>query len=436
MIIDLIVLKTIAALLSQGFLLNAWICRKVVGTWLNPSSIFSLFWYLYSFLPLLIAFEAPINPLGITYILCFSVFFSSSIILFNWDKALRQNAIKPSSDYLFNTNLLRYIFYFISLVSINSILIGISQSASMNLLSFISDPLGFAAEYAGKSYGGKLQESLFSTIGIASGYVTAIIGGLLFGSSKKKSIAVIAFIPQIITLLLMTIKGQLLLSLFLFIGGILICRVYDNSLYLLSKKEIIRLSFLSVLFFPLLLMSFLSRGLSEETNLNIIFERIYSNLVSYSSGHLYAFSSWLEDRYLGYSGLSYAQQEFQLGFYSLMSFFKFFDTRELPIGIYEEYFSYGGYLETNVYTVFRGIITDYSLLGSMFIAVLIGFFSNFFFYRLLIERLRSFYILFFIYFVGIAYQSFVISTLTWITIPSTFLLLCLILYSYFKILAK
>ena len=69
------VLKIVNLFISSLFLVGAWGARKGVGAWLNPMSISFLFWFLYTAFPLVVAFEVPVSPLAIVYILLFCTVF-------------------------------------------------------------------------------------------------------------------------------------------------------------------------------------------------------------------------------------------------------------------------------------------------------------------------------------------------------------------------
>jgi len=318
-------------------------------------------------------------------------------------------------------------------VSVVSLVIGVITQGSMNIVDFFANPLAFAAEYAGKGYGGELKPSVFAQLGLTTSYIVIVLGGILYGASKKKRVLLLAFLPSLLVMLLQSAKGLFFFSIFMFIAGILLVRLYNKTYYLLTFKELKKLLIYGSLVLPIIIMSFLSRGLQHETNMDIIIHRIMRFSISYSSGHLYAFSDWFSDRYLSDSFFSYKQEEFTAGFYSLMSFFRMFgDDREVLLGVYSEYFEHEFHLKTNIYTVFRGLITDFTLIGSLIMACFLGFICNLFFYRLLCSKANAFYIVFFIFFVGIAYQSYIISTLMWLTIPVVFTFLTLFLFVYFK----
>jgi hypothetical protein len=86
------------------------------------------------------------------------------------------------------------------------------------------------------------------------------------------------------------------------------------------------------------------------------------------------------------------------------------------MGIYDEFYAYGDYISGNLYTVFRGTITDFGLAGSLIFAFIVGSVCALNFWYLLGTKKSEFSIVFFIYFVAISYQTYIISTLTWLTI--------------------
>ena len=189
-----------------------------------------------------------------------------------------------------------------------------------------------------------------------------------------------------------------------------------------------------MLSFPFIISSFLSRGLYQLDDFTLIFGRIRAYLVSYSSVHLPAFSDWFSHRYFGESLFEYKQESAALGFYTFMAFFRLLgDDRVIPHGIYDEFYSYGNFVSGNLYTVFRGLINDYGLIGSLLFAVMFGYLSAFAYQNLLRKRLSIFSIVIFIYLIGLMYQSYIISSLTWLTIPGVILIQWVILTLLVKI---
>jgi oligosaccharide repeat unit polymerase len=428
--IELLSFKLVAVVLSSGFLFLAYIAKRVIGTWLNPNSILSFFWFLYTMLPLILVNDAPINPMAIFYILVFCTCFSIGMLAFPWISAFNSNQLKPDATLVFGTQSFRLLFFIISSITVLSMILGmINQGFSF---SEMLNPMAMAGAFANKRYGSELTSNVFAQAGLQGAYLTIVIGGLYYGAingnKEKLLVLFLSFLPSILAMSLQSAKGLFFFSIFIFYSGILVTNIYNQKFELISKKVLFKFIMFLLCIFPILIASFLSRGMSEASS-EVAIAKIYAYLVSYSSGHLYAFSDWFSERYFVYSSIPYTQESLTGGFYTFMSFFRLLgDDRVIPMGTYIEYFSHSNYLKTNIYTVYRGLITDFTLIGSLVIAVFMGLVVNFSFYRLLVERLSAFYIVFFVFFVGLSYQTYLISSLMWKTIPFVFIVSSLLVF--------
>jgi oligosaccharide repeat unit polymerase len=423
---------------SSAFLIWAWCIKKVIGVWLNPVSIFLLFWFLYTAFPLLVAFEVPVNPIAVIYILLFCIIFSLPTFLFRWSVAFKSNIRKPEAAYYFDTSVMRSSLYVLSGLSIVMVFFGILQQG-ISVNQVMNNPLSVGGEYAGKRYSGEIVSSVWAQIGMQCSYYTVALGGLIYGSrsnsfKRKAMLLIVVFMPALMVMLLQSAKGLFFLSIFIFVGGLLVARVYNKDYRLLSFSDFRSLMVYGLLIFPFLVLSFLARGLQKVEDFSFIVDRLRHSLISYSSVHLPAFSDWFSERYLNDSLMVYKQESFTVGFYTFMSFFQLAgDDRSVPVGVYDEYYRYGDYITGNLYTVFRGLITDFGLIGSLIFALGFGSVFCFGYWGLLTLRKSAFSITFFIYSVAISYQSYIISTLTWMTIPVAFLAQWFLLFLLMKV---
>lgn len=434
---DFWIYKIVNFFLSAFFLIGAWSAKKVFSVWLNPVSIFSLFWFFYTAFPLLVAFEAPVNPLAIVYILLFCLSFSLSSFMFPWRVALALNQNKPNAAYYFNRPFMVASFYGAAGFAVLMNFLGVlEQGISVNQL--ISNPIAVGGIYAGKRYSGEIVSSVFSQLGLQSSYYTAVFGGLVYGSrgavKGKIKLLVFAFLPALLVMFLQSAKGLFFFSVFLFLGGVLVTRIYNKNYTLINYAGLRVLSLYGLLVFPIVLASFLSRGIYELDDTSLILNRLRYYLVTYSSVHLPAFSDWFSERYLSESLMSYRHDVLTMGFYTFMSFFHLAgDDRSLPMGIYDEFYTYGDYVKGNLFTVFRGLINDFGLFGSLVFAFVAGIFCNLGFWRLLSCRNSAFAVMFFIYFVAVSYQTYIISSLSWLTVPLVFLVQWFLLFFLMRV---
>ena len=99
--------KLLAILYSFMILFNALLIKKYIGTFLFPASIFCLFWFGYSFFPLIFLFNVPINSNAILFIYFCTLFFTIGSFPFKWKKAINQNSDKLNlSSHIFNNSFL------------------------------------------------------------------------------------------------------------------------------------------------------------------------------------------------------------------------------------------------------------------------------------------------------------------------------------------
>ena len=232
-----------------------------------------------------------------------------------------------------------------------------------------------------------------------------------------------AMLPSILVMLLQSAKGLFFLSSAFFAGSWLVTRIFQND-FRFPQISLFQGIAAFLVLSTFVITSFISR-------IGVDFNTLRFYIASYSSGHLYAFSDWFSHRYFEiYSGNNYEQLNLEGGFYTFMAFFKAFgDSRNVPIGIYDEFFEIPGLLQTNIYTVFRGLISDFGLFGSLIFATFVGLVSNAVFYVLFANKHSPLAIVFFIYSVGFLYQTYIVSSLSWLSIPVSFFLTIFILLS-------
>lgn len=424
--------KCIAIIFSLLILGNAFQIKRLVGTWLFPAGLFSLFWFGYTFFPLVFMFSVPINPLTIIFIWFCTIFFSISALIFNWNKAFKRNTLKLSLGQRFNTTFLVSSFYVFSLLALFFFyLTMLSQGFSIN------DMIFNIFETAGKNiqmrYSKTFEPNIFSKLSMTFSYLSITIGGLIFGeekSNKKRTLLlVIAFLPALASMLFQGSKGLLFLFAALFFAGILITRIFKNHFYIFdnSTVKVTLTALLAVI--PALIISFLSRGLYGNGDSEYLIQKLSYYISSYAFAHLYAFSDWFSFAMGGNSINNYSEHDLGYGFHTFTALFKILgSTEEVPHGVYEEYYKHEDLLQSNIYTIFRGIIMDIGLLGSLLYFLLSGILLHLSFYSLLCNKKPVIPVVIFIFMVGYFYESFIISIFIWNIIPFSIFLLTILLY--------
>ena len=434
-----IIEKIIAALFSLGILSIGILVGKWLKTFLNPTSIFCFFWFIYTFFPIVFVISVPINALSIIFIFIAIFFFSVSVIFFKWNIAFDKNQLKKELvPNLFSNSFMINMNYLIFIIIIVCLIIDI-YIQGFTIFDFTSNFFESSNKFMVKRYTDEIIPNPFSQVSNILNYSLNILGGIVIGSKITNKITnikliIINIMPAAIITLTQAAKGTILLSIVLFFSGILISRIFKHNLELTNKKTNKILLFASISLLIILLISILSRGLYELEGSDLISTLKY-NFNSYAFGHIYAFSDWFSFYLFSDSLENYVFNGHTNGFYTFMSIFKAFgDTTFVPPGVFIEYFSYNNILQTNIYTLFRGTITDFGIFGSFIFCFFLGLFSNISYYCILYFKKPIWSISFFSILLGFYYTSFIISLFIWKSVFITILVVSLILkINYLKI---
>ncbi|XVN20704.1 hypothetical protein QZH46_14075 [Pseudomonas corrugata] len=237
---------------------------------------------------------------------------------------MARNESKPDAAYYFNRPLMVAAFYGAAGFAVLMNFLGVLQQG-ISIDQLLSNPIAVGGIYAGKRYAGEIVPNVFSQLGLQCCYYTAVFGGLIYGSRGaargKIKLLVFAFLPALLVMFLQSAKGLFFFSIFLFLGGVLVARLYNKNYTLMDYSGLRSLFLYGLLVFPIVLVSFVSRGIYAVDDPVLVLNRLRYYLVTYSSVHLPAFSDWFSERYLSESLMSYKQDTLTMGFYTFMSFF-------------------------------------------------------------------------------------------------------------------
>jgi oligosaccharide repeat unit polymerase len=241
----------------------------------------------------------------------------------------------------------------------------------------------------------------------------------LFGAAKLRKgellVVAAAFIPAVAELLFQSAKGLFFQFGAIFIGGVFVARLYDNRLSLLDSGGLQRLLLAVAVVVPLTGLSFMSRGLfgSGASGADLM-SALAPYFASYAFGQLYAFSDWFGFLLGAPSVMNYATDPPGYGLYTFYSTFQHLgNTRYVPLGTFDEYFTYGNLITTNIYTMYRGLIVDFGLLGSLVATFVGGLIMHVAFYQMLLSQRPAISVAIFVFGVGAIYSSAIISLLAY-----------------------
>lgn len=386
-------------------------------------------------------FEVPINPWAIAYISLLVIVFSWTFIFFNWKQAFINNLDKPPTQEVYDTKLLRVTLWCSIVISIvSSIKVMLVQGFS--LLELYDDIITVAAKYAVARYTSEVIYSAYGPLSLGFAYLSVLIAGLIFGSTtsrSRKKWVLLAFLPSIIIVVTQSAKGSFFGSIFYFLGGILVTSIQENRL-MLFKARILRIIFkISSFSIVLFVFSLLSRGLQEEKDMGGFLERLRFLLASYFVAHLYNFSEWIGVYWDGFNNSKFDISHYYYGFYTFSSIYRFFGyEKETPDGIFDEYNNIQEKMESNVYSIFRGMVMDFGIVGSVLFIFILGVLVHLCFFVFLNSRKPVASTVMTIFMLAAFYYSFAISVFTWNIVVFILILFILLLKlnSYSFVLKK
>jgi oligosaccharide repeat unit polymerase len=417
----MLISKLVCIMACLMMLAQAYAVRKAVGTWIYPACLYGLFWFAFSFFPVVLVPGSYSSPYALLYVLASCVAVSLGGIGLGFSRQYQSVAGFEESDRaLFGSTVSKLIFVF----CIGAALLCLVIDASIQGISFgalVSDFFATSNSYMVLRYTDGLVANIFGQLATVLNYLACFIGGLIYwslgakGARLQKAVVIFAtFVPSIFVLVVQAAKGTIFLALGIFVAGILIGRVRARQdLPINAGTLMIGLRY-SALLLPLLVISFYSRGLYEAQSIEEINFSLRRYFTSYAFGHIYAFSDWFEF-FVGVGGTQYYRiEDSSYGFYTFMSLFRTFgDERYLPPGVYDEYFSDGLFVTTNIYTAFRGLITDFSLTGSLVVTAVISSIVHISYKRLANAPRFALSAGVFVLFCAFLVSSYIISVLIW-----------------------
>lgn len=412
--------RFLCILISFGILGNALLVRRMVQAWSFPAVLFALAWFIYTIIPLVCFPAAHVYPIAMLYIFGATAVVSVASVS-NWSASFARSAVlKAAHQNYYGDRLLLNIFVVGFVLAVACLLLN-SAAQGISLSQLVNNINDSAAEYAGRRYSYDIAPTAYQQVANVLAYFCAGLGGLIMTSQKGRytrwGITIASLFPSIFVMMTQSAKGMLFLCAAIFFGGILGERIQKNRTDLFSKRALPATFVGLTVAIVLVTASFLARGVSAAAGGSIV-DALAPYWASYTSGHLFAFSDWFGN-FIGVgSAQPYDDPGLTKGFYTFMSVFKLFgDDRPVAIGVYSEYLSIPPYIGTNIYTLFRGMIHDFGLGGSLLALALLSYLTHIAFRAMLNAAQPAFSVAAFIFATAFIYQSFIISSLTWTTLP-------------------
>lgn len=369
--------KLLSITISLMILLLAFGVRKVTGTFLVPAGVFAITWFVFTFIPLVVLIDVPINSLSIFYIYSSVFFYSLGTVMFNWRVAFRRNLAKSLSVANFDSYFLLVAIYISAIAAVLLSIITMLNNG-FTFAQIVFDPISTSGSYAAIRGTEGLEYGLIGLLSIMFTYLGPVLAGIRIFSPRSKWFFVVSFSPSLLTMVVQSSKLVFLVSLCFYFSGVLVAKIYANKMRLPNYSTLLRIVFGVVILVPIVLVSFVSRlGEFDFNNLSAITEPLIFSISSYTIGQIYAFSDFFSFA-IGFPSISTFKDDFYSnGAFTFASLFDMFGIgKEFPAGMYNETGWYESTFETNIFTFFRGLIYDFGVAGSLVFMLIFGIFSH------------------------------------------------------------
>jgi len=412
MIIGTILLSRIVLLIFPVMLFFLCYLQKIHSSeWATPSIMFGVFWAVMMTIALLMPVPVPIALIGIFILFIHIVVFLLPGFFFRWRTAFHLKRVGPAPRFdTGRSRMFLWIFFFTTLVALVLNL----HANGIFLNSYIKNPAAASQHFIALRYSKTAVNTIWNHISRMCVFMLFVVFPFAYDFKTKKGLKrlLLVFMLPLLFVILYGDKGTILLCVAVFYGSSVGYNVLMGRYQLLLGLNLKRVMSVIIGFVCLIcLMLYLRYGSVSG---------ISAHVFAYAGGWLYAFSDWVYHYYFGLSNLSftyYSTAYHDIGSYGILTYLPLAKLLgfniHLPSGLYSEYPTYHGILIGNIFTIFRGTITDFGLLGSLIYIFLVSFICNMSFYMLLVNRVSGFCFGVFVVFIMWTYTSYLCSIFIW-----------------------
>jgi len=386
--------------------LVALLARVQDQSWTSPSSIFALIWAAY--IPTLLFFvdDAQVYVKGMIWILVSVLAVAAgSAIAGTISPGFASKSVVASPRTASLLTKLTVIGIFVGLLDAGWLFVARGVALG-DIFSFKALMLVSAAN-RGEAYAGELETPVFERVAFTMIYLGTLYGGVLFKLSKRRSDKVIAIFALLVLILINTLHGSRFGSIY---GGAFWLSAYLAATVALANPVrntgsafLIRFALAGILI--VFVFSILTMTVRYELFADNPAARVgWAYMLSDPFGFIAAFGVWFNESGMHDSAPMYGARVF----------------RRIA-GLWgKSYPLYGpvdvGFNASNVYTIFRELIDDFTLWGSLEMLLFYGFAARMVFWRttLRVSRvgLPLLAIAYIFAFTGVASSAFAYTTIT------------------------
>ncbi len=399
----------------------AFILRAIHKTWLAPSAIYALWWSLTGLVSIIAGYNEKVPVSGLGWILLSSILIGVGSLVFlpNNFKILQAEELvlddRSFSDKIGKLNKLYIITLFLAFAYILASLV--YQQTSFSDLTSLEGFLLLAAKFSQDRYEDTTVLPIYIKLLLPFIFLATCIGGIMFGITKQKRY-LICLLPPVIISILFTEKAGIFFCFSMWMSSYMSIMLFKKKLVIFDWATIVKTMGITIVISAILVFSSFARlGVLDVAELGVVWDKLYSTLF----GHIPAFSNW-------FATYDFSHETPEFGKYTFSGVFDFFGLSKRESGLYTVNYQLSNGELTNLYSIHKGLILDFTASGSLFLYFIFGMVGSFVFYSVyknagkLIGLLSSVYA---ITFVSIFYSVFIFNT-TFLAIFLTILFLFLI----------
>jgi oligosaccharide repeat unit polymerase len=349
--------------------------RLYRNSFLEPGVFFASVWCGFVWLALICAFDVDVWPPAVWWILASAAAVAVGSHL--GARLAKRDAVirSPAPGYSFRgVEGVQALAVGVGFLSVLILLF--SRGKGIDIFLSVNALAATAREYSVARYLQGWQEPLAARVLYTGIYLGALLGGLLLAtatSRRRRLLAILPLVPALAVALVLTTKAVILYTLLALLASYL-------SFFVTGRAQALRLSgrraglgaavVVSLAGLAVLIQMF-RYGFSSPARV----PEVVNRLRLYAFGYLGAFSNWLSHmKFLG-SHLSYGKTTFA-GVFELLG------GGQRKAGVYTDSVQlWPAHISSNVYTVFRGLITDFGGPGALIFLVVVGIVAGYAFVR-------------------------------------------------------
>jgi oligosaccharide repeat unit polymerase len=395
----------------------ALLIRRQQGSWLAPGAFFALAWCVLAGLPLLILPDAAVWPPAIWWIV-------TSMIAVYLGSLWGQSGVKPpripipNTASRFTSRELEWLILGLTLVGFVAVgALLVDRGLGPDVFLSIHKLARAARELSVARYSEGYKEPLLARLPLIGTYLASLLGGLLLATRTSGLPRYIAFAPVLPGLgiaLLLTTKSAILYPLLLIAAAYLASRlaIGRDRFSVTRRSGLLTLVGIAALAPTLVLIQLSRYGYSlfsaKQVAATLTIMRVFV------FGYLAVFATWFEHG-------GWHSSHLGLGAYTFAGIFDLAQLKQRVPGIYPvELYLTHDHIANNIYTIFRGLIEDYTVMGALIVLVTVGYLAGYAFAR--VRQGELLYVPVLSAFFAITLFSFVVDLFAYNTIIAAWLL--------------